>query len=70
MGPIRFTVDESYSSSSPSTQSGGMNGAEPSGADVQQVIVTVALVEPGLSDGKQTQIISNEMMSDDVNPLE
>jgi hypothetical protein len=70
MGPIRFTVDESYFSSSPSTQSGGVNGAESSGADVQQVIVTVVLVEPGLSDGKQIQIISNEMMSDDVNPLE
>jgi hypothetical protein len=41
-----------------------------SGADVQQVIVTVALVEPGLSEGKQIQIISYEMMSDDVNPLE
>jgi hypothetical protein len=52
MGPIRFTVDESYSSSSPSTRSGGVNGAESSGTDVQQVIVTVALVEPGLSDGR------------------
>lgn len=63
MDPIRFTVNESYFSSSPSTRSGGVNGAEPSGEDVQQVIVAVALGKPGLSDGKQIQIISNEMMT-------